>query len=61
MHWLISSTSAITGTGLKKCIPITRSGRPVTAASEPIGIELVARGGQGLLRAGHGRREQRER
>ena len=37
----ITSTSFSTGTGLKKCIPITRSGRPVTAASEVIGIEEV--------------------
>ncbi|OPZ78963.1 MAG: hypothetical protein BWY79_00601 [Actinobacteria bacterium ADurb.Bin444] len=27
------STSLMTGTGLKKCIPTTRSGRPETAAS----------------------------
>ena len=37
----ITSTSFSTGTGLKKCMPITRSGRAVTAASEVIGIELV--------------------
>ena len=37
----ITSTSFSTGTGLKKCIPITRSGRFVTAASEVIGIEEV--------------------
>ena len=37
----ITSTRRSTGTGLKKCIPITRSGLPVTAASEAIGIELV--------------------
>ena len=37
----ITSTSFSTGTGLKKCMPITRSGRPVTAASEVIGIEDV--------------------
>ncbi len=37
----ITSTSASTGTGLKKCMPITRSGRPVTAASEVIGIDDV--------------------
>ena len=30
----ITSTSASTGTGLKKCMPITRSGRPVAAASD---------------------------
>ena len=36
-----TSTSDITGTGLKKCIPITRSGRPVAAASVEIGIEDV--------------------
>ena len=35
------STSFSTGTGLKKCIPITLSGRRVAAASEPIGIEEV--------------------
>src|SRR5881397_1204850 len=35
------STSFSTGTGLKKCIPITLSGRRVAAASEPIGIEDV--------------------
>ena len=35
------STSASTGTGLKKCMPITLSGRSVTAASEPIGIDDV--------------------
>ncbi len=29
------------GTGLKKCMPITRSGRPVAAASDVIGIEEV--------------------
>src|SRR5438876_9398349 len=37
----ITSTSFSTGTGLKKCIPTTRSGRRVTAASDVIGIELV--------------------
>ena len=37
----ITSTSFSTGTGLKKCMPITRSGRPVAAASEVIGIEDV--------------------
>src|SRR3954470_8907383 len=37
----ITSTSASTGTGLKKCMPITRSGRSVTAAREVMGIELV--------------------
>ena len=36
-----TSTSDITGTGLKKCMPITRSGRPVTAASVAIGIDDV--------------------
>src|SRR6266542_463765 len=35
------STSFSTGTGLKKCIPITLSGRFVAAASDPIGIEEV--------------------
>ena len=37
----ITSTSRITGTGLKKCMPTTRPGRPVAAASVAIGIELV--------------------
>ena len=37
----ITSTSASTGTGLKKCIPMTFSGRAVTAASEVIGIDDV--------------------
>ena len=37
----ITSTSRSTGTGLKKCIPITRSGLAVTAASEAIGIDEV--------------------
>ena len=37
----ITSTSFSTGTGLKKCMPITRSGRFVAAASEVIGIEDV--------------------
>ena len=37
----ITSTSFSTGTGLKKCMPITCAGRPVAAASVPIGIELV--------------------
>ena len=37
----ITSTSAIRGTGLKKCMPITRSGRPVTAPSRVIGIDDV--------------------
>src|SRR5436309_2813404 len=32
----ITSTSLRTGTGLKKCIPMTRSGRRVTAASDVI-------------------------
>ena len=31
----------MTGAGLKKCIPTTRSGRPVTAASDVIGIDDV--------------------
>ena len=41
----ISSTSAIIGTGLKKCMPRKRSGRFVTAASCVIEIDdvLVAR------------------
>ena len=37
----ITSTSFSTGTGLKKCMPITRSGRCVTAASDVIGIDDV--------------------
>ncbi len=37
----ITSTSSITGTGLKKCMPITRSGRPVAAPSAVIEIEEV--------------------
>ena len=37
----ITSTSFSIGTGLKKCMPITLSGRFVTAASDVIGIELV--------------------
>ena len=37
----ITSTSWSTGTGLKKCIPITLSGRPVAAASEAMGIDDV--------------------
>src|SRR5262245_5493961 len=36
-----TSTSFSTGTGLKKCMPITLSGRPVAAASELIGIDDV--------------------
>ena len=36
-----TSTSDIIGTGLKKCIPITRSGRLVAAASVEIGIDDV--------------------
>src|SRR5918996_5799040 len=36
-----TSTRAMTGTGLKKCMPTTWSGRAVTAASEAIGIEDV--------------------
>src|SRR6266540_2308806 len=35
------STSFKTGTGLKKCIPMTLSGRRVAAASEPIGMDEV--------------------
>jgi len=35
------STSAISGTGLKKCMPMKRSGRFVVAASCVIEIELV--------------------
>ena len=36
-----SSTSGSTGTGLKKCIPSTRSGFEVPAASFMIGTEEV--------------------
>ena len=36
-----TSTSFITGTGEKKCSPITRSGRRVHAASSAIGIDEV--------------------
>ena len=36
-----SSTSVSTGTGLKKCMPSTRSGREVSAASFMIGTEDV--------------------
>ena len=36
-----TSTSFITGTGEKKCSPITRSGLRVHAASSAIGIEDV--------------------
>ena len=36
-----TSTRSSRGTGLKKCIPITRSGRCVAAAREVIGIEEV--------------------
>ena len=35
------STSAIIGTGLKKCMPMNRSGRCVTAASWVIEIDEV--------------------
>jgi hypothetical protein len=35
------STSAITGTGLKKCMPTNRSGRPVAAARRVIEIDEV--------------------
>ena len=35
------STRRMTGTGFMKCIPITRSGRPVRAAMSVIEIELV--------------------
>ena len=37
----MTSTSFIIGTGLKKCIPITRSGRDVCAASLVIEMEEV--------------------
>ena len=47
----ITSTSFSTGTGLKKCIPITRSGRSVAAASEVIGIEEVFEARTALGRA----------
>ena len=52
----ITSTSASTGTGLKKCMPMTFSGRAVTAASEVIGIDdvfeaRIASGGSTLVRA----------
>ncbi len=36
-----SSMSSITGTGLKKCIPMTLSGRFVAAPRSAIGIEDV--------------------
>ena len=50
----ITSTSASTGTGLKKCMPITRSGREVAAASSVIGIDdvfdaRIACGGERLV------------
>ena len=47
---LITSTSFIAGTGLKKCIPITFSGRLVTAATSVIESEevLVANIASGL-------------
>jgi len=38
---LITSTSFMTGTGFMKCMPITFSGRPVTAAILVIGMEEV--------------------
>ena len=37
----MTSTSDITGTGLKKCMPITCGGRSVAAASVAIGMEEV--------------------
>ena len=37
----VSSTSDITGTGLKKCIPITRAPRSAAAPSVAIGIDDV--------------------
>jgi len=37
----VISTSGITGTGLKKCIPMNRSGRWVTAAIFVIGMDEV--------------------
>ena len=37
----MSSTSAIIGTGLKKCTPRKRSGRGMTAASDVIEIDDV--------------------
>jgi len=38
---LTTSTSFITGAGLKKCIPATCSGRSVAAASEITGSDEV--------------------
>ena len=35
------STSDMRGTGLKKCMPMKRSGRPVTAARRVMSIEDV--------------------
>ena len=45
----ITSTSFITGAGLKKCMPMTRSGRPVAMAISMIGMDevLVARTASG--------------
>ena len=37
----MTSTSGITGTGFMKCIPITRSERPVLAAISVIEMEDV--------------------
>ena len=37
----VISTRGMTGTGLKKCMPMKRSGRCVTAAMRVIGIEDV--------------------
>ena len=47
----VSSSSAMTGGGLKKCIPITRSGRPDAMPSSTIGIDdvLLARMTSGLV------------
>ena len=47
----VSSSSAMTGGGLKKCIPITRSGRPDAMPSSTIGIDevLEARTTSGLV------------
>jgi hypothetical protein len=48
---LTSSMSPITGTGLKKCIPSTLSGREVAAPRSAIGIDdvLLARITSGLV------------
>jgi hypothetical protein len=38
---LITSTSFITGTGLKKCIPMTRSPAPLCADSAAAAIDVM--------------------